>query len=159
MKLSYYIVIDPGAGETERYAAEELRTYLQRIDRGRWRVVSSPPTRTGSIYLKTRGRTVRPRVPVRAEDDWYTIEIGIDRVVLSGGSPRALLFAVYAFLEALGCRWFAPGFDSYKGIGHEFVPRKKSLPLSVGRRVVQPSMLYRDWLIEECRSHTVGPCT
>jgi len=156
MKLNHYIVIDPGAGETERYAAEELRTYLQRIDRGRWRVVSSPPARSGGIHLKTRRRTVRPRVPIRTEDESYTIDIRQDRVILSGGSPRALLFAVYAFLENLGCRWFAPGFDCYKGVGYEFVPRKTLLTLPLGRRVIRPSMLYRDWLIEECRSHTIS---
>lgn len=155
MTLNRSIVIDPRSGETERFAADELGRYLHRIEGRAWPVAAGGPAGPGSIALKARRRSARPRVPVREEDETYTIHIRPDRVALTGGSPRALLFAVYAFLEELGCRWFAPGFDSYKGIGHEFVPRRKSLTLSPGRRVVRPSMLYRDWLIEECRSQTI----
>ena len=111
---------------------------------------------TGNIYPKVRRRTARIRVPVHEEDESYTIDIRGDRVVLSGGSPRALLFAAYAFLEDLGCRWFAPSFDSYKNIGHETVPKLASITLPIGKRVVRPSMLYCDWSIEECRSHTIA---
>ncbi len=156
LRLNSKIVLDSRSGETERFAAQELRSYLQRIDGRQWRSVSSNSAGTGNIYLKVRRRTARIRVPVHEEDESYTIDIRGDRVVLSGGSPRALLFAAYAFLEDLGCRWFAPSFDSYKNIGHETVPKLASITLPIGKRVVRPSMLYRDWSIEECRSHTIA---
>ena len=77
-----------------------------------------------------------------------------DRVVLTGGSPRAALYAVYELLEQLGCRWFGPKVDGYKGVGHEHVPRLKTLELEPGKRTFTPSMLYRELLTEENRTHT-----
>ncbi|HQA68741.1 MAG TPA: DUF4838 domain-containing protein [Aggregatilineales bacterium] len=41
--------------------------------------------------------------------DSFRWQAAPDRVELHGESPRALLYAVYNFLEALGCRWPAPG--------------------------------------------------
>ena len=146
--------MSPHAGETEQFASTELARYLRRITGQPWRIVRSG-TAAGGIQLKVRRRTKRPRIPVREEDEAYTIDVNNDRVALSGGSPRAVLFAVYAFLEDLGCRWFSPRLACYRGVGHEFVPRRKSLAPPMGRRVVRPSMLYRDWLIEECRSQSI----
>jgi hypothetical protein len=41
--------------------------------------------------------------------DGYTWQASAEQVVLKGDNPRGLLYAVYDFLEALGCRWPAPG--------------------------------------------------
>jgi hypothetical protein len=149
------IVIDPSAGGTERFAAEELGRYLSRIVGKPWRVVARGCPAAGSVVLRATRRSPRPRLPAVESDETWSIDVRKDRVVLTGGSPRAVLYAVYAFLEELGCRWFAPGFEFYRGIGHEFVPRKPTLEPAPGRRVTRPSMLYREWSIEECRTQSV----
>jgi len=148
------IVVDTEASETERFAAAELDRYLGRMLGARpgVRVGSAG---AGSISVKARRRTPLVRVPVREEDESYTIDVRRDRIALVGGSPRAALFAVYAFLEELGCRWFAPCFDFYRGIGAELVPKLKEFAPARGRRVVRPRMLYREIVIEECRTYTV----
>jgi len=45
------------------------------------------------------------------EADGFTWQATPEQVVLRGDNPRGLLYAVYSFLEALGCRWVSPGAD------------------------------------------------
>lgn len=44
-----------------------------------------------------------------AGGDGFTWRATPDRIEVTGHSPRGLLFGVYHLLEALGCRWLAPG--------------------------------------------------
>lgn len=59
--------------------------------------------------------TVDGRVPCivlahgQGDGDGFRWQVGENRVELRGDGPRGLLYAVYDFLEALGCRWVAPG--------------------------------------------------
>ena len=41
--------------------------------------------------------------------DGFTWQVEPHRICIEGQSARGLLFGVYHFLEALGCRWLAPG--------------------------------------------------
>ncbi len=41
--------------------------------------------------------------------DSFTWQVSANQINIRGASPRCLLFGVYHFLEALGCRWLAPG--------------------------------------------------
>ena len=154
--LKDLIVIAPGACQTEQFAAQELTRYLKRMTGRAFRVREARGSVAGAIHVRARRRRPRVRVPIVAEDETHVIDVKRGRVDLVGGSPRAALYAVYAFLEELGCRWFAPGYDFYAGIGSERVPRVKALALAPGRRVIEPSLLYREVLIEECRSHTTA---
>ncbi|MBI1295097.1 DUF4838 domain-containing protein [bacterium] len=43
------------------------------------------------------------------DEDGFTWHAQPNRIEITGHSPRGLLFAVYHVLEALGCRWLAPG--------------------------------------------------
>jgi len=149
------IVIDPTAGLTEQFAAEQLSAYLKKMLGLAIGVRRSRVAGAGTIHLRAQYRDARPRVPIRVEDETYTIDVRSDRVRLSGGAPRSALYAVYAFLEELGCRWFAPRFTFYRSIGAEHVPRLKSFSPTRGRRVTVPNLLYRETLLEECRTWTI----
>lgn len=151
-----HIVIDPRAGDTEHFAAEELAAYLKKMLGLAPRIRRSRTPGPGAIRLRARRHDTRPRVPIRPEDETYTVEVKADRVILTGGSSRAVLFAVYAFLEELGCRWFAPQFAFYRGIGSEYVPKLKAFVPKSGRRTTEPSLLYRETLLEECRTWTIA---
>lgn len=54
-------------------------------------------------------------------EEWVVRATPDGKVALSGGRPRGTLYAVYEFLESLGCRWFCPG--------GKHVPRVSSLVL------------------------------
>lgn len=44
-------------------------------------------------------------------DDAVYIDVQGSRGIIAGSNPRSVLFAVYRFLEANGCRWIRPGPD------------------------------------------------
>ena len=86
---------DPTAG----LAAHELQQILQRIG-GR------------PIPLVAQARLEAPLFRLsygQGEKDGFVWRIGPSEVHIDGDTPRGLLYAVYSLLEALGCRWVAPG--------------------------------------------------
>jgi hypothetical protein len=93
------------------FAVAELQRYLQRM-----RGVHVPIAHDGMPNTLVLGAamtlTEAPRNP-----QTFVIDPEASRVTLQAGSPRALLSAVYALLEALGCRW------SLHGPQEEVVPR------------------------------------
>ena len=153
MKIPTRIRLAPKASEPEQFAAEELAKYLKRIYRHDFPVrrSTSPAAREISVEVQRRPRR---RVPIAKEDDAFETIVGQDRVRLRGQTPRAVVYAVYGFLEELGCRWFAPRYKFYRGIGHERVPRLKRFEPSLGKRCWKPTFIYRKKLIEEAQTHT-----
>ena len=155
MELDNGIVVQPQAGIPERFAAAELGRYLGRMLGKRIPVRDSGRQIPNAIHIRAARRAAPVRVPVTAVDEEYVIDVRRDRVLLGGGSPRAALYAVYAFLEELGCRWFAPGLDVYAGVTTELVPTLSDFGPCRGRRVRRPGFLQRAVMIEECRTQTV----
>ncbi len=124
MKFPTRIRLAPKASEPEQFAAEELVKYLKRIYRHDVCIRRSTHAESHEISVEVRRRP-RRQVPIASSDDAFEIMVGQDRVHLRGHTPRAAVYAVYSFLEELGCRWFAPRYNFYRGIGHELVPRLK----------------------------------
>ncbi len=58
-------------------------------------------------------------------DDAIYIDVRDTKGVIAGSNPRSVLFAVYRFLEASGCRWIRPGH------GGDYVPSRRIDNLSV----------------------------
>ncbi|PIU88980.1 MAG: hypothetical protein COS65_29670 [Armatimonadetes bacterium CG06_land_8_20_14_3_00_66_21] len=81
--------------------------------------------RRGTLALERRRLTSRQTPPTKlggprsSQERSGTAEVDADHVVICGGSDRGTLFAVYRFLEELGCRWLAPD--------QEFVPTRATL--------------------------------
>lgn len=91
------------------FAARELRRYLGRMTGAAVQIVAAKeyaPEQPG-IWLGTA------RFGVAADGRIDTIRVSAHggHAVLTGANPRAVLFAAYRFLEALGCRWLRPGRD------------------------------------------------
>jgi hypothetical protein len=138
------IVLAADAGETEKWAADELAFFLH-LSTGCAIPVSSDPTPglnrllvgEGAARLAGSGFDARS---LQAEEVVVQTE-GSD-LILAGGSPRGTLYAVYTFLEdVVGCRWWTR--DSWN------IPRKPTLsvaPLSV---CYAPPLEYREpfWFV------------
>ncbi|MFW5867012.1 MAG: hypothetical protein ACOCX2_04300, partial [Armatimonadota bacterium] len=62
-------------------------------------------------------------------------ETGIEIV---GERPGAVLHAVYALLEQIGCRWLHPRD------GGEIIPRIPRIELPLGEHVAEPAMAIRE---------------
>ncbi len=155
MKFPTRIRLAPKASTPEQFAAGELAKYLKQIYRHEVRVQRTTDSAAREISVEVRRRP-RRQVPIAREDDAFEIIVGEDRVRLRGRTPRAAVYAVYGFLEELGCRWFAPRYKFYRGIGHEHVPRLKQFEPAVGKRSWTPTFIYRKKLIEEAQTHTLS---
>ena len=124
------VVIPDDASQTVRRAAEELAGYVERISGADLPVVAE-----GEAGSPAEGSRKRIDVgPTRkslaglpngffGDEERVLIRSVPDGLILAGGGDRGTLFAVYRFLEVLGCRWLAPGAEN------EVVPKRSTLTL------------------------------
>ena len=149
----YRIVLSPTASGTERFAAHELQKYLQRISGAEF-PIASEDTREQRIRVGIAGIDFEEK-PETIGFDGFVIKAEPGSIELAGVNARGTLFAVYAFLEELGCRWFAPNFNFFGLEGGEVVPKLEVLRAPYLHKRVTPSLRYRKKYVEEGRSHTV----
>jgi hypothetical protein len=119
-------VIVPSAAPipAEQTAVAELAAYLQKITGAAFTVGSAAPAAGTARLLVGPSAAVRAILGDAVVDGLGPEEIVIRTVgsdlVLCGGRPRGTLYAVYGFLETLGCRWYAVDAD-------EVIPRQPTL--------------------------------
>lgn len=138
-KSSYVILIGANPNITERFAAEELQKYLEKITGAKLPI----STDAGRSPFLAVGECARLDVPSRYEgDDGYRIRTRGTNVAIKGTIPRGTLYGVYDLLERLGCYWFSPDAEGMKGHS-EFVPSKPTLTVPPIDVLEQPLMKYR----------------
>lgn len=127
------ICIPASADETVLFAALELQRYLEKISGARLPVKRGISSKKTVIRLKT---TCQRGAPIREQDE-FVVESCRDGVLLAGNSSRAVLYAVYEFLENLGCRWF------YPMLKEEVIPRRRTIEVASLSVLKRPSLEYR----------------
>lgn len=100
-------------GDEELLAAEELQHYLEKISGVKLpirRLAPQEPLPEQPSILLGAELARRAGHPLEGlGKDGIVLHAGERHLVLSGQRARGTLFAVYDFLESLGCRWFMPG--------------------------------------------------
>lgn len=133
------------------FAASELAGYLGRIFGASPRL-SPHPGAAGSWLALTapegRGPTETPTLPPGAE---YAVRPDGQGLVLTGASPRALLHATYALLEAVGCRWSPHGSDD------EHIPDRTTAVTAVPDMVGRPAFARRAYASDLAAWHYSMP--
>ncbi|MGA2863900.1 MAG: DUF4838 domain-containing protein [Verrucomicrobiota bacterium] len=138
---SYRIVIPAKPIPSERYAAEELQRYLDKISGAKLPIITdAEPAGPREILLGDNAR-LRQRRPVldfkKLGEDGFTLRTAGQRLIIAGGKPRGTLYGVYALLEErLGVRWFAPDL--------EVAPRTNRLVLAALNQTQVPALEYRE---------------
>lgn len=155
------LVLGHGGGDTviavgasseapERFAAEELRRYAERVTGCHLPVVEGHAESCGFAVgwgaLSEREVAVaRRELAARGEDGYLMRSLG-PRIALVGNSPRATLYAVYHFLEKyLGCGWCVPGED--------IVPQRSPVRLGAIADALGPP----DFGLRQLILHPYGP--
>lgn len=139
-KSTYVIVVGEKADATERFAAEELQKYIEKIS-GAKLTISADAGESPFIAI---GECSGMDVPSRYEgDDAYRIRSVDSNLLLKGATPRGTLYAVYDLLERLGCYWLSPDFKAMKGHS-EYVPNKPTIGIEPIDALEQPLMKYRE---------------
>lgn len=145
------ILVGCDADSPEHFAAKELQRYVKKISGAVLPIIGENEYTEGkAIFLghntvaKDLSIVMQQRYP---EDDGYIFRFTNGSLFIVGACPRGTLFGVYAFLEKLGCRWFAPDFEHYNG-NNEYVPEKKTLVIPQDNLIEKPDFRLRGAYIE-----------
>jgi hypothetical protein len=140
-KSAYRIVVPADALPSERYAAEELQKYLERMTGAKLPIVDdSTRTQSREILLGANahlGRLSRQIDLKQLGPDGFTLLTDGKRLVIAGGRPRGTLNGVYTFLEEnLGVRWFTSDLEE--------VPHKDPLVVPTLKETQVPALEQRE---------------
>jgi Domain of unknown function (DUF4838) len=140
------IFIDVRATPAEKFAARELREYLQKLT-GRtikFRTdyfIKDPPA--GKHIVVGHGRFATDIDTSGVGTEQYVVDVTDKRLAIVGGRDRqrGVLYGVYDLVEQLGVRWYRP-----EPWG-EHVPKLDAIRLPLGRKVKPaPEYVYRSVL-------------
>lgn len=103
------VIVDADAPEPVQYAARELTSFLQQITGQQFEIVNKAVEGKAGIYVGPAAAKSRlPDLPLQTlKTDGIIIKTDGDDLILAGDPPRGTLYAVYTFLEDLGCRWWS----------------------------------------------------
>lgn len=122
-KSPYQIVTAAKPSAAERYAAEELQRYFEKMTGTKLPIVADDqPRKDEEIVLGSAtlpAAAAKPHEIAKPGLDGFTLQTAGQRLVISGSGPRAALYGVYALLEdQLGVRWYTPDFEHVPNVDH-----------------------------------------
>ena len=137
------ILLGKQASSTERYAAEELQRYLEKMSGAKIPIeVGEASQATGTMIIIGTPRSNDDVAAVTSGlelgRDGFRLEVSKDRIILAGEQPPGALYATYALLEEhIGVRWFFPGADG------EHVPARRTIEIQVTADEQKPALPFR----------------
>ena len=145
---SYTIVIASTAPPSERYAATELQSYLEKISGAKLPIVTdaerSAPREIllgDNAHLQKLGEKVDFQ---SLGTEGFVLRTAQNQLIIAGGKPRGTFYGVYELLEAkLGVRWFTPEVESVPTTNRLTLPAldEKQLPALEYREVFWTEMM------------------
>ena len=137
----FRIVIPAQAIPSERYAAEELQSYLLKISGAKLPILTdSESAGKHEIVLGETSRARKSRERFAFGDygtDGFNLQTENGRLFITGGRPRGTLNGVYSLLEEkLGVRWFTPELEK--------VPKATRIRLPELDETKLPALEYRE---------------
>ncbi len=140
-KSQFVIALAQDAIPAEKTAARELQKYVQQISGALLPIKSENdvPEKAPQILVgggpRVEWLVEHPNVKSLGADGFFISTTG-NTIILAGGRPRGTLYAVYEFLEALGCRFWAPG--------EETIPKQATLKVPAINDTFFSRFLYRE---------------
>lgn len=140
-KATSVIVAALDATEAEQFAAKELKSHLDQITGGSFKIVN-PDYKTALTRILV-GPSAEVRNLLRNLDfdnlkpDTIVIKTTGNKLILAGDRPRGTIYAVYSFLEDyLGCNWWDQSSS--------YIPNTKNIVLKKAlNKVYSPTFTYR----------------
>jgi len=143
-KAAAKIVVSADAGETEKWAADELAFFLHLSTGCAIPVVAdATPYQNRLLVGEGAARLAGTGFDAKSlQPEEIIVQTAGHDLILAGGSPRGTLYAVYTFLEdVVGCRWWTQAVWN--------VPRKPSLVVGPVSIRYAPPLEYREpfWFV------------
>ncbi len=142
-KALFTLVLPADATPQERYAGEELRSYLNLITCALFHMAQAPFA-GAQIALGRAADELLGGPDEGLGEDGFRIVTGEDYVAISGGK-RGVIYGAYEFLEALGCRFFTPECER--------VPSMTTLDMEPLNTRQVPALEYREHNYYYFRNH------
>lgn len=146
------IIVPADVSPTVQEAARELGAYLEKMSGARLPIMAEGSPVKGVRVDVGLTKAARQRVPEGfvGDGERLWIEARTDSVIICGGGDRGTLFAVYRFLEALGCRWLAPEPEN------EVVPQRNTIAVPPFRLDTRPAFSWRLFSARELQDERWG---
>ena len=137
----YQIVVSSNAIPSERYAAEELQRYLEKISGAKLPLISdAKPSNTREILIGDNAHLQSLGLALdyhKLGSEGFVLATKENRLLICGGKPRGTLYGVYTLLEEqFGVRWFTPEV--------EVAPRTNRIALPSLEQTRVPALEYRE---------------
>jgi len=136
----YRIMLSPNASSIETFATQELQGYIMQVS-GAFPPIAGPdePPLGKRIFI---GKGILAKMGLNIDEstlgsDGFVIKTDGDKIFIAGATPRGTLYGIYAFIESIGCRWFAPGVNG------EIIPQIPSITIPQLNISERPRMSYR----------------
>ena len=145
------LVVGKRASRPSRFAAEELQRTIREMSGATCPILTENPNLPGPVIaVGSPGENAMTSHLLReAGVDFDSLELGTDgflvrsvghQLVVAGPTGRATLYAAYALLERLGCRWCFPG--EYGDV----IPNEPTLKLPPTKILEKPAFSYRTFM-------------
>jgi len=140
-KSEYIIVVAKNAIPSERYAAEELQRYLERISGAKLPIITDDvEIEEREIILGDNEHLRKLNLGIdfsKLGEEGFVLKTHESYLIIAGGKPRGTLYGVYTFLEEkLGIRWFTPEV--------EYIPKKSTVEVPELDETQLPAFEYRE---------------
>ena len=143
------VIVNENAAELERFAAEQLCSYLEKLFDLRTRPTSSVSEEAETLFLigsldtdiVGQGGTEEGVFPPISEQGFILRRMqfqGRPSLVVKGGSPRATLWAVYELVERWGVRYLLHG---------DVLPETRTFRLPDLDIAMEPALPVRQWRV------------
>jgi hypothetical protein len=135
-KSNYRIVISANAIPSERYAAEEMQRYLEKISGAKLAIVTDAEKSVArEILLGDNAHLAKLRTKIdfgKLGPDGFVLREDGNRLIIAGGRPRGTLNGVYTLLEEkLGVRWFTPELEVVPKLDRVRLPKLNETQIPV----------------------------
>ena len=143
----YRITLPPDPIPSERYAADELRSFVRQSTGAELPIVEAaagPAEYEIVLGAGPRSLELAPDVVVSAlGEEGFVLRRAGTRLLILGGRPRGVLYGTYEFVErVLGVRFFAPDCTR--------IPEHKTLELPEIDVRFRPALEYREIVYNHC---------
>jgi hypothetical protein len=132
----YKIILPANSLPSERYAAEELQRYIEKICETKLPIgTEAEPVTSREILLGDNLHLGKQREKIdfpKLGPDGFVLRTDGNRLIIAGGKPRGTLNGVYTLLEEkLGVRWFTPDLETVPKLDGVRLPKLDEIRVPV----------------------------
>jgi hypothetical protein len=139
-KSTYGICISGSASPSEKRGATEMQKFVEEMSGARLPIVTDAANPEGNLVLVGSSNWLEKlKIVVPFEtlgDEGFVLRTEGKYIIIAGGRRRGTMYGVYALLEKLGCRWYAPDCS--------VVPKKQTLTVGPLDETQKPAFEYRE---------------